>query len=587
MKKHRLKTAACFLLTALLLVSCTKAPYVENFKTAGEGQFSYDNATVYFAITDRFYDGNPSNNNAYGRPTVDALGSDAGTFNGGDIEGLTQKLEEGYFEALGVDVLWISAPYEQIHGYIGGGDGAFAHYGFHGYYALDWTSMDQNFGTVEAFKTFVDTAHAQGIRVVLDVVVNHVGYPNYADMVDFGYGAPTAAIDTVAPKSGETFNKWTDFVDWDAFDNWWGPWVRADLDGYSPPGNDVYTQNLMGLPDVRTELTEDVGLPPILKTKWAAAPPDDPWALPGADALRTDRGLSPAGYIELWLAAWVETFGIDGFRIDTAKHVDVSVWNSLKTQCDAALQRYRAANPQSPAADFTDPFFFVGEVWGHGVSKDYYYDNGFDALINFTFQGERKDGPAYTPDKMPAVFKNYAAALNADSTFNVLSYLSQHDTSLYPRDRLIEGGTFLLLLPGAVQLFYGDETARPAATVSGDATMGTRSKMNWDTTHADVLAHFQKLGTFRKRNLAVGAGTHVVLSESPYVFTRSFTGDGFENRVVVALGDSGRTTLDVGDFAEDGTVLRDAYTQRFYTVKNGAIVVDVHANGLALIEFPE
>jgi uncharacterized repeat protein (TIGR01451 family) len=82
--------------------------------------FHWDNATVYFVIVDRFFDGNPANNNSYGRPTVDASGSNIGTFHGGDIAGLTQKLNDGFFSDLGVNAIWITAPYEQIHGFVGG-----------------------------------------------------------------------------------------------------------------------------------------------------------------------------------------------------------------------------------------------------------------------------------------------------------------------------------------------------------------------------------------------------------------------------------------------------------------------------------
>lgn len=81
----------------------------------------------------------------------------------------------------------VSAPYEQIHGYVDSGKG-FAHYSYHGYYVLDYTETDANFGTKEEFQTLVDTAHKHGIRVVLDIVMNHSGYNSVADMEEFGFG---------------------------------------------------------------------------------------------------------------------------------------------------------------------------------------------------------------------------------------------------------------------------------------------------------------------------------------------------------------------------------------------------------------
>ena len=118
----------------------------------------WDNASVYFVITDRFYNGNPDNDESYGREKAKSKNSqeDCGKFYGGDIAGLTKKLD--YLKDLGINAIWLTAPYEQIHGFCIGG-GGFFHYPYHGYYAMDYTNMDANMGTKEEFKTFVDTAH--------------------------------------------------------------------------------------------------------------------------------------------------------------------------------------------------------------------------------------------------------------------------------------------------------------------------------------------------------------------------------------------------------------------------------------------
>ena len=126
--------------------------------------FTWDNANVYFLLTDRFKNGNTANDHSYGRTLdkdgkpLDGWDTNPGTFHGGDFAGVTQSIEEGYFDNLGVNAIWISAPYEQTHGYCDSGKG-FAHYSYHGYYVLDYTETDANFGTKEEFKTLVDTAH--------------------------------------------------------------------------------------------------------------------------------------------------------------------------------------------------------------------------------------------------------------------------------------------------------------------------------------------------------------------------------------------------------------------------------------------
>jgi alpha-amylase len=143
-----------------------------------------ENPIVYFVITDRFYNGNTANDHAYGRQ--DDGEQEIGTFHGGDLAGLTKKLQQGYFKALGVNALWITAPYEQIHGWVVGGDKAFKHYAYHGYYALDYTQLDQNMGNEEELQRFIDTAHAQGIRVLFDVVMNHPGYADLQTLTEYG-----------------------------------------------------------------------------------------------------------------------------------------------------------------------------------------------------------------------------------------------------------------------------------------------------------------------------------------------------------------------------------------------------------------
>ena len=153
--------------------------------------FSWDNANVYFVLTDRFENGDESNDHSYGRSTTEVDASSyktrVGTFHGGDLKGLTDKLNEGYFAELGTNAIWISAPYEQIHGAMCGNQ--FKHYAYHGYYVLDYTNVDANMGTAEDLKNFVDTAHSQGIRVIFDVVMNHAGYADAYTANEYGFGS--------------------------------------------------------------------------------------------------------------------------------------------------------------------------------------------------------------------------------------------------------------------------------------------------------------------------------------------------------------------------------------------------------------
>ncbi|MEZ2715595.1 carbohydrate binding domain-containing protein [Niallia circulans] len=554
-----------------------------------ESDFSWDNATVYFAMTDRFADGKPANNNSYGRPQTDANGSNIGTFHGGDLKGLTNKLDEGYFTDLGINAIWITAPYEQIHGWVGGGNsGDFAHYSYHGYYALDYTMVDQNMGTVDEMREFVNKAHERGIRVIMDVVMNHAGYNTIKDMHEYNFGNP-GVPETWTPGSGQSWHDVHNYINYDdanAWKSWWGDWVKAGIGGYTQCGNDDKNMCLSGLPDFRTDVTQDLGLPNLLKNKWNKEQNGsyDSWIVPAAKDLRKNLGVAPADYITKWLSSWVEEFGIDGFRVDTAKHVEIHRWKQLKEEANDALWKWRANNPDAPGAQWDDDFWMTGEVWGHGVGKSEYFYNGFDSIINFTFQGEGANGPAYNLASMEDTFSHYASKINTDPDFNVLSYLSQHDTSLYPRDRLIDGGTYLMLLPGGIQIFYGDETARPFGPTGSDPNQGTRSSMNWDSINEQVLTHWQKMGQFRNRHQAIGAGEHKQIGNSPYTFSRTLSSNELDDRVVVAVGASGKTTIDVSSVFNDGDKLKDFYTGNTATVQNGKVTFTPHKNGVLLIE---
>ncbi|MBN0848608.1 alpha-amylase, partial [Pseudomonas aeruginosa] len=101
------------------------------------------------------------NDNSYGRHK-DGM-QEIGTFHGGDLQGLTSKLD--YLQQMGVNALWISSPLEQIHGWVGGGTkGDFPHYAYHGYYTQDWSKLDANMGTEADLRRLVDEAHKRGIR---------------------------------------------------------------------------------------------------------------------------------------------------------------------------------------------------------------------------------------------------------------------------------------------------------------------------------------------------------------------------------------------------------------------------------------
>lgn len=549
--------------------------------------FSWDNANVYFVMTDRFNNGNTSNDGAYGRPKTDAWGSDVGTFHGGDIKGLTKKLEEGYFTNLGTNAIWITAPWEQMHGWVGGKDGDFAHYGYHGYYGLDFTEMDKSMGTIEEMREFVDLAHTKGIRVVIDVVMNHVAYPTLVDMEEYGYGDRGGLSGSWTPNKSagqnwHTHNNIMNTTNSSAWSSWWGnSWIRANnISGYDQCGGSDTTLCVGFLPDIKTESTSGTTLPPVLKTKFNKEVSGyDNWIVPAAKQYRKDLNIAPAAYMTNWLSSWVEEFGIDGFRVDTAKHVTADKWKDLKASASSALTKWRQNNPTKPGANWSDSFWMTGEVWGQGLGRDgTYFNNGFDSLINFSFQGANMSD-------LEGIFSRYASEFNNDlPNYNMLSYISSHDKGLYNRTNLIQAGTALLLLPGAVQTFYGDESGRPFGATGSDPDQGARSSMNWSGLNSSILSHWQKIGQFRNNHISIGAGSHMKLADSPYTFSRTYEQGDILDKVVVATGASGTVDVNVSGVFPDGTTVRDAYTQSEAIVSGGKARFTAGTNGVILVE---
>src|SRR5262249_33405917 len=110
---------------------------------APASSFNWTNVTVYNAIVDRFDNGDPANDGRDGRKQDGRM--EGGRGHGGDWTGLTSRLD--YIAGLGVTAIWISPIVEQVHGWVSGGSGDFKYYGYHGYWALDFTKLDKNFGT--------------------------------------------------------------------------------------------------------------------------------------------------------------------------------------------------------------------------------------------------------------------------------------------------------------------------------------------------------------------------------------------------------------------------------------------------------
>ena len=152
--------------------TATNVTVTERKKSAGD--FDWDEAVIYFAVTDRFFDGDAENNNAYGVGDYNTGEKGGSSYHGGDFAGLNQKLD--YLKDLGVNTIWITPIVENITEDQHDNKTDTATYGYHGYWASDFTKLNKHLGTEQQFKALLDAAHSKGMKIMVDVVLNHAGY---------------------------------------------------------------------------------------------------------------------------------------------------------------------------------------------------------------------------------------------------------------------------------------------------------------------------------------------------------------------------------------------------------------------------
>ncbi|MDZ4306928.1 alpha-amylase family glycosyl hydrolase [Allopontixanthobacter sp.] len=308
-----------------------------------------EDEVIYFVLPDRFANGD--NSNDLGGYPADRLTSGfdpehKGFYHGGDLAGLTQKLD--YIQGMGVTAVWFAPIFKNKPVQGPKGDESA---GYHGYWVTDFTQVDPHFGTNPEFKAFVDAAHARGMKVYMDIITNHT-----ADVIRYREGdAAQYAYRSLAEYPYST---------------------RGDVNG--PPINPGFLGHEVDTPENWAKLTdpayaytpyvpeseEQVKVPAWLNdpayyhnrgdTFWVgeSAVQGD---FVGLDDLFTEHPRVMAGMIDIY-GNWIDRFGIDGFRIDTAKHVNPEFWDAF---VPAMIQRAAAAGIPN--------FHIFGEVATHGV----------------------------------------------------------------------------------------------------------------------------------------------------------------------------------------------------------------------------
>ncbi|MEQ8238480.1 MAG: alpha-amylase family glycosyl hydrolase [Cyclobacteriaceae bacterium] len=535
------------LFSALLFAFFACESPKKNTEKTAEKQppFTWQNANMYFLMTDRFNNGDTTNDLSFNRKNDAAK---LRGFMGGDIRGVIQKLDEGYFTDLGINSIWMTPVFEQIKGSVDEGYGR--QYAFHGYWMSDWTNLDPNFGTMDDLAELVEKAHAGGIRIVFDVVLNHTG--------------PVTEQDPKYPDD----------------------WVRTEPQcRYQSYESTVSCTLVENLPDILTNSDEAVDLPDFLINKWKKEGRYEQ-EMKELDEFFSSTGLprAPRFYIMKWIADYVKEFGIDGLRVDTVKHVEESVWGELYNIVAKALKDWKSQNEDKKLDDLD--IYYLGEVYnysiynraffmdGSGEEIDYYAE-GFNSLINFAFKGEVTKNPE-------EVFSTYNNILLSPEWEGIttLNYIASHDDGNIldrEREQINDFATMLMLTPGGAQVYYGDELGRKLTDeeATGDATL--RTFMPWDELESneemqETLTHWQKLGQFRRDHVSIGAGGHQMITSSPYTFKREYYKENIEDVVVVVMDSTQK--VDLGDSFEDGQQVTDYYSGAQAIVKGGMVLFD-------------
>ncbi|KOV18858.1 MULTISPECIES: pullulanase-type alpha-1,6-glucosidase [Streptomyces] len=315
----------------------------------------------YFVLPDRFANGDPRNDRGGltgSRLETGLDPTDKGFYQGGDLKGLTDRLD--YIKGLGTTAIWM-APIFKNQPVQGKGDDVSA--GYHGYWITDFTQVDPHFGTNADLERLIDKAHAKGMKVFFDVITNHT-----ADVVDYreaSYSYLSKGAFPYLTKDGVPFDD-KDYadgkgkfpkVDGESFPR--TPFVPAAKKNLKVPGwlNDPTMYHNRGDSTFAGESSEQGDFF-------------------GLDDLWTERPEVVSGMEKIY-EKWVKDFRIDGFRIDTVKHVNTEFW----TQWATALDAYAAERGR-------DDFFMFGEVYSAdtAVTSPYVTRGRLDATLDFPLQ---------------------------------------------------------------------------------------------------------------------------------------------------------------------------------------------------------
>ena len=423
-----------------------------------------EDEVIYFALPDRFANGDPANDRggASGDRSVTGYDpTDPGFYQGGDLKGLTEHL--GYIQHLGATALWVAPVFRNrwVQGPPGHQSAA-----YHGYWITDFTDVDPHFGTRADFKRLVDSAHARGIKVILDIVINHTadviqyrecprGKPcPYRSEADYPFtrrgGLKGAMINTGFKGDAAGQQTTENFAKLVSPDYAYTPYIPAGEEHMKQPEwlNDVRLYHNRG------EMGNFTGVEDRTHGDFG-----------GLDDVMTENPRVVAGFIQVY-ESWIADFGIDGYRIDTARHVNPEFWQAFSPAILKFAREHGRPN-----------FHIFGEIYDPdpAIEASHTRVDKLPAVLDFGFQAAALDalsgktGPKRLADLF-AADPDYEGGVAG--AMRLPTFLDNHDMgrigfllqkrlpgvsreALAARIRL--GHALLLFSRGVPVIYYGDE----------------------------------------------------------------------------------------------------------------------------------
>ncbi|GAB2622712.1 1,4-alpha-glucan branching enzyme [Paractinoplanes abujensis] len=536
-----------------------------------------DNEQYYFVLPDRFANGTKANDKGGltgDRPATGFDPTDKGFYHGGDLAGVIDKLD--YIQGLGTTAIWLAPVFKNRPVQ---GSGADVSAGYHGYWITDFTQVDPHFGSNAELKKLVDSAHRRGMKVFLDIIANHT-----ADVIRYAeneYDYIDKATSPYKDAQGRPF------------DDRKGEFPRVSAQSFP------YTPVFPAAADKTVKKPAWLNDPTMYHNRGNstfAGENSEYGDFYGLDDLWTERPEVVRGMTDIY-AYWIAATGIDGYRLDTVKHVDLDFWPQFSAGIEKAAQR---AGKQD--------FFMFGEVYSadQEIESTYVRRGGLPATLDFSFQEAAKnfvagDGSAQALADLYAKDDLYTA--RDTNAGRLPTFLGNHDMGrigsflkgddVLRRDQLAHELMFLtrgqpVVYSGDEQGFTGpggDKDARQDMFASKTAdyldddligTERTHAVDNYDTAHP-IYRTVAALGALRQAHPALRGGVQVTRHAAGGVFAASRVDRAQRVEYVVAANSSTTAKTVTVDTWTPSTTFRGIYgsTAAPQTAADGKVTITV------------